>query len=276
MKARFQFANPSTSSRTELQRQFRLILSLEKATAVGKVEALHDLRVALRRLRVLLRALVEPLAHTHAAALELRWQQFADELSPLRDADVWRGLLRELPGVTPAFRQRVYARLRAERTTPAKVLKTSIWSRLKRDTRALLGRQLATALAGAGNNKIEKALSRAWERATKRTNELACNRHLKDIALAHKLRIACRRARYLAEFFATAVEGKKNIQVWQRIAEDYRALQNALGRTHDADVLLEFLHDARLRPPSRLTNALRSQRNNGITQFKAAWKKLAL
>ena len=263
MKLRFKFVAPGASCRTALQRQFRLILSVEKTTAAGKVEALHDLRVALRRLRVLLRALAEPLAPTRAAALERRWQQFADELSPLRDADVWRGLLRELPCASPAFRRRVHARLRAERTTPAKVLQTPTWARLKRDTRTVLGRQLAAALTKAGNCGIEKALRRAWQQATGRAIELAGKRNLKDIEPAHKLRIACRRARYLAEFFATAADGKKNAETWQRAAAGYRTLQNALGRTHDADVLLEFLHDARLRPPAAVTAELHKRRTAG-------------
>ena len=275
MKARLQFADPIASSREELRRQFQSIIGQEKATAVGEGEALHDLRVALRRLRILLRALGEPLEHTRAAALERRWQYFADELGPLRDADVWRALLRELSSALPAFRQRVTTRLRQERAHPVEVLLGVTWPRLKRDTQQLLAKPLPAALATAGRRAVEKALRRAWEQASTRAAKLAREGHLAEIEPAHKLRIACRRARYLAEFFATAVKGENNVLAWQRIASDYRALQNALGQTHDADMLLEFLHDARLRPPTNLTTALRSRRNRGIAQFKTAWKKLA-
>jgi CHAD domain-containing protein len=275
MKARLQFADPITSSREEIQRQFHLIRGLERATAAGNVEALHDLRVALRRLRVLLRALAEPLAYTRAAALERRWQHFADELSPLRDADVWRGMLRELPGVTPSFRCRVTARLRQERIHPAEVLLGAIWPRLKCDTRQLLTRSLPAALTKAGRLAVEEGLRSAWGQACARTAKLARNSHLAALEAAHKLRIACRRARYLAEFFATAVEGKKNALAWQRVGEDYRALQNALGRTHDADVLLEFLHAAHLRPPTAVTRELHKRRAAGVRQFKKTWRKMA-
>ncbi len=274
MKARFQLANPAARCRAELQRQFALIQGLEKATATGKVEALHDLRVALRRLRVLLRALAGLLEHTGAEEIERRWQSFADDLSPLRDADVWRGLLRELPGVTPAFRHRVHTRLRRERGRPAAVLRLPAWSRLKRATKALLARQLPAALIKAGEKQITSELQRAWKQASARAAKLARNRQLAKVEPAHKLRIACRRVRYLAEFLALAVEGKKNRQAWQLLAGDYRALQNALGRTHDADVLLEFLHEARLRPPAALVRELRHRRVNGVRQFKKLWRGL--
>ncbi|MCX7007282.1 MAG: CHAD domain-containing protein, partial [Kiritimatiellaeota bacterium] len=82
MKLRIQFADAVASITHELQRQFRLLLEAEKAAALGEVAALHDLRVALRRMRVLLRALAEPLERTDAAALERRWQHFARDVSP--------------------------------------------------------------------------------------------------------------------------------------------------------------------------------------------------
>ena len=274
MKARFQLDQPAARCRAELRRQFALIQDLEKTTAAGQVEALHDLRVALRRLRVLLRALAGMLEHTASAEVERRWQSFADQLSPLRDADVWRGLLRALPGVTPAFRRRVHARLRRERGRPAAVLRSPAWARLKRETKKLLTRQLPAALAKAGEKQITSALQHAWEQARARAAKLVRNRQLAKVEPAHKLRIACRRVRYLADFLALVVEGRKNRQAWQLLAGDYRALQNALGRTHDADVLLEFLHEARLRPPAVVTRDLRRRRARGVRQFKKLWRGL--
>jgi CHAD domain-containing protein len=274
MKLRCPFADAVASSREEARQQFQLILGLEKATAAGQVAALHDFRVALRRLRLLLRALAGPLAPTDAGALERRWQRLADELSPLRDADVWRGLLRELPGATATFRRRVAAKLHSERGHPAAVLKRAAWRRLKRDTHLLMAHALPDALAKAGPAKLGKALRRAWEQAGARAARLAQQRHLAEPEQAHKLRIACRRVRYLAEFFAAAVAGRKKAQAWQELAGQYRALQNALGRTHDADVLLEFLQTAGLRPPLAVVRSLRARRAAGVRQFKQVWREM--
>ena len=164
MKLRLQFADAAASISQELERQFRLMLGNEHAAARGDVVALHDLRVAMRRLRMLLRALEEPLENTTAATLERRWQRCSRDLSPLRDADVWRGMLRELPGVTPAFLRRVLALLKKKHARPGDVLRSAAWSRLKRDTQLLLEEALPAALAKPGKlTRPTPALRRCWK-----------------------------------------------------------------------------------------------------------------
>jgi CHAD domain-containing protein len=276
MKLRIQFADAAASLARELQRQFRLMLDTERPAAVGEAVALHDLRVAMRRLRALLSALEDPLARTDAAALERRWQHFSRALNPMRDADVWRGLLRELPGVTPAFQRRVMALLRRKRPHPAQLLGSYTWARLKRDTQILLDTALPAALAKPGRDaRPTPALRRCWKKITARAAARAADRHLAQMDRAHKVRIACRRARYLADFLAATVTGRKERRAWAQAARRYRAAQDALGQTHDADVLLEFLHAAKLRPPAALTAELQARRTAGLANFSKAWKKIA-
>ena len=124
MKPRIQFADAAASIAQELRQQFKRLLDTERGVSAGDVVALHDLRVSIRRLRVLLRALEEPLATTTATALEHRWQRFSNDLSPLRDADVWRGMLRELPGVTPAFLHQATTLLKKNNARPAALLRS--------------------------------------------------------------------------------------------------------------------------------------------------------
>ena len=150
MKLRIQFADAAASITQELRQQFQRLLATERAVLASDVVALHDLRVSIRRLRVLLRALEDPLAQTTATALEHRWQHFSNELSPLRDADVWRCMLRELPGVTPHFLRQALARLKTDRARPDALLRSPTWARLNRDTQLLLDKALPAALAIPG------------------------------------------------------------------------------------------------------------------------------
>ena len=257
----------------ELRRQFRLIRKVAPIAATGDVIALHDLRVAIRRLRLLLLALEQPLAGTNLKVLTRRWQHMTRELSPLRDTDVWRPLLDGLSEVTPAFRRRVLGRLDREHDDRGTLLAGPIWNRLKRDTQFFLATHLPPALKVV--TKPERALCRTWKENVARAAKLARSRQRTQPDVAHKLRIACRRARYLAEFFASAAEPKKNRRAWLKIAQRYAAAQRALGQTHDTDTLLEFLHDAKLRPPAAATAELQARRTAGLAKFSKAWKIIA-
>lgn len=275
MKLRLQFADAAASIAQELQQQFRRLLATERGVIADDVVALHDLRVSIRRLRVLLRALESPLAQTTATALEHRWQKFSDDLSPLRDADVWRGMLRALPGVTPAFLRQAMALLKKNRAHPGRLLRSHTWARLKRDTQFLLDKSLPVALAKPGKlTRPTPALRRCWKDCVARAAKRAGHPRWKELERAHKLRIACRRARYLAEFFAAASAGKKDRRLWEQTARRYRAAQSALGQTHDADVLLEFLLNSTLPTPAALTAELQKRRTAGLAKFGRVWKKM--
>lgn len=259
----------------ETRRLFRLILKLERATRAGKVEALHDLRVAIRRLRVLLRALDKPLARTTARKLLRRWGDIMHDLSPRRDADVWRILLEDLPEISSAFRQRVLQRMDRNPIPSANLLSSLTWQRLKRDTQTLLKKEAADALAQPAKAKPHRALCKTWKQATARAAKLAHSRQLAQPEAAHKLRIACRRARYLAEFFTLTTARGKHQRHWRKIARRYLAVQTALGRTHDTDTLLEFLKAQHLHPPAKLHTALIQRRTQGLADFRKCWRKLA-
>lgn len=251
----------------EVRRQFQKIRKLERATAAGHGDALHDLREAIRRLRVMLCAMKKPLARTTAQALARRWHRFLRSLNPARDAEVWRVLLGELPGVTLLFQHRLLKRWAQERRSLVSLLESHTLQGLKRDTRALLNTEIATALTPAA--KPDRALRKAWEQATRATR-LAQRRQIAQPAVAHKVRIACRRARYLAEYFSVAAGDSPDGPAWVRIAKRYQAAQNALGQTHDIDTLLDFLQAQRLRPTGELRAALVHRRAQGLIRFRAA------
>lgn len=276
MKWNFTDKTITRTWRRETWRHFQTIVKQARAAGKDRVTALHDLRVAIRRLRVLLRALDKPLARTTARSMARRWQDFTGELSPLRDADVWQILLHDLPDATPAFRQRLFARFAQTPAPLTDILHGRTWQHLLRDTKTLLEKEIRNALKTPAKLEPERAFFKAWEEATTRAAKLARNRRrLRHPEAAHKLRIACRRARYLAEFLAVAASHDKKQRTWLNIARRYQFAQNALGKTHDTDTLLAFLREQRLRPPAALRDALVLRRTQGLVDFKKCWRKLA-
>ena len=85
---------------------------------------------------------------------------------------------------------------------------------------------------------------------------------------AHLLRIACRRARYMAEFF-TATLGKPAA----RLARQLKAVQDVLGDIHDCDICLAHLRRAPLSPPE-LVAELNRRRRAHVARFGKVWNRL--
>lgn len=201
------------------------------------VEQLHDFRVALRRCRALLRLLpkrMKPLEHSLA--------RIGEVLGPARDADVWIELLRQ-EGVTGLFLNRELKwRDRQRRVVPR-------FAAVRRKLNWLLRVELPALKIPAG----------ALGKELKRVRRLAKLRHSQSADDLHELRIALRRARYLAEF--TGHDG---------LARRLRASERPLGRVHDFDNGL-----ARPGVPEVLRRSLCRQRRQKLKKLSKTWPQLA-
>jgi inorganic triphosphatase YgiF len=235
---------PDITTGTALARIGAECIAHVEANAEGMLasddpESLHQLRVGWRRLRSLLKlaALLAPPERIAPLEEELRW--IGDALGPPRDYDVFA--TETLPAVAAHFRgQREVSRLRARVGRRRR--------RLRDAAKALLEtprfQQLLLAL-GAFLIELEKstpsdagaALARDWIRPVleaghrklrKRTRHV----HRLDSAERHHARVAAKKLRYAAEFFAPLFPGKR--------AEEYVSalskLQGALGRLNDLTV----------------------------------------
>ena len=224
----------------------QLEANAEAALANSDPEFLHQIRVGWRRLRSLLKlaALVTPAEALAPLETELDW--LGASLGPARDCDVFA--TETLPRIAAQFRgDPELARLR---------------SRVARRRRHLRGaarealasprfQQLLLAL-GAFFVKLPKlppthggaALARDWIRPLlqdrhrklrKRTRHV----HRLEPAERHRARVAAKKLRYAAEFFAPLFLGKR--------AEEYIAglskLQGALGRLNDLAVAARLLEE---------------------------------
>jgi CHAD domain-containing protein len=242
-------------------------------------EAVHDFRVALRRLRTLLR----PARHVYgrrrvrAASEDLR--RFAGATSVLRDEEVLRETLAGLdlpPRARRDLDRWAGQRARQERARRAAVVK-------------LLRQVAPPALLPAHPPPLEHALLaiealtrrrphtvdatelglRALNEARASVAELS-GTDLRDVAAMHALRIRFKRLRYTAELFAPLLGDEV-----RRIAKGAAKMQRRLGDLHDLDQALVRVRRARGLPPRSRTAVLRALRSARTASAEVAGRELA-
>lgn len=238
-------------------------------------EGVHQMRVALRRMRSVLR-LFRPVATAGEApvlrAFEARLRDLAGTLGPARDWDVFLGglgaelaaalpqepRLAELLRAAEARRAEAYATLRRAVDGPEfRVLACDAMALAMRFLAAGSGaaplRQGGEAASGAPppdeaaspppeplGHFAAAALDRRWRRLCARGEAMSVS--LDDEAL-HALRLEGKRMRYAAELFAPLWPGKPSRRFVRRLA----ALQEALGLANDAATARRLV--AGLEPP---------------------------
>jgi CHAD domain-containing protein len=205
-------------------------------------EALHDLRVAIRRLRSWLRSCEPWLADALSRKHTRRLKAIASATGPARDTAVhlaW--LLEQRHGA--GMRQRAGINWMIERLEARHTDEMDKARSATRDADALcekLERRLnmycVPIRAGAASE--DEPFGVALADLVRHESEVLCHRlaavqALSDHAEAHRARISAKRLRYLLEPTARPVDDGETI-----IAE-LRDLQDALGDLHDAHVFSE-------------------------------------
>jgi triphosphatase len=218
-------------------------------------EAVHQSRIATRRLRVALRlfgALLPPLAVTHLDK-ELRW--LARALGTVRDLDVHtEALLEHVESAGSAAAQELGGyelALRRERLAARDTLKDLFASKRYAELISDLAALLDDAPSPAALRRWRSFTVRAGAaRYLKRTRKqvVKLGRELGDDASAedlHRLRIRAKRLRYALEFF---IEPYPELT---SAAKATKALQDVLGAHQDARTarrkMLAYAHESRKR-----------------------------
>lgn len=260
------------AGRRILQRHLEQLLSRQYGLAYpDDVEFVHETRVATRRLRAAIRIFAK--CFEGRLEQEAAWiGRLADALGAARDADVLlvfldryqanspkhaRAVLDQLIRAQKRVRRECYARLLALcQSRQCQHFLRGCYERVRHAIGSPGGLiPAAKACLKPVSRRAQKALLRRLDRVTRVGRRL----ELLSGAQQHRLRIACKKLRYAAEFFAPIYPAK----LQQAIAELIR-LQDFLGSSHDADVYCE-----RLGPyfSKRLAKQSGAQR-------AAAWKAL--
>ena len=261
--------------RRHLAAQLAVIVKREPLAVQGSVEALHDIRVALRRMRSLCMTF-EKLDKKFLGQLDRRASKLCDRMGDARDLDVWIALFRDMireggmDEVSVRDRRAVLFLLRRERTRlAAEALSCGSFRRVKQMLREYLRRRLPERRKERSPPEVYEAhrmliVRRLIEDRYKRVGNYSKNP-------AHDLRRAGRRMRYLSEFYA---EGLGNVCV--REGRWITKAQAALGKMHDCDSALDLSQDLPTgKARAAVRRALKKRRAEFLRKFKVAWRHYA-
>lgn len=209
-------------------RQFRFNQSI--LARMDSPEALHQARVALRRLRSALSIFEEMLAGDRFEYLltGLRW--IARELDMARNLDV---LLERLPDATMQeplrlAREQAYAAAKVALVSPR--LRTLMLALVEWIT---IGNWRTTFAAGMVDQRLDSFAAAALDRYRRRVKRRGRHWGRLDDEARHKLRLQAKKLRYAADFFGLLFPGKKALRRHKGFLQALRALQTSLGDLND-------------------------------------------
>lgn len=222
----------------------RQIVANEPALRAGDREAVHQMRVGLRRLRSAISLFSEMLAGAQTETMKAEFKWIGEQLGPARQLDV--------------FIKHVVKPVEADRR------KRGVDS-VAHDVRRQLRRSITRAQEAIESARFRQAIldAASWIEAgdwVRNENELARARREVPISVAaaeelkrrrkkiakqgarlakleprrrHKLRINAKKLRYACEFFAGAFPGKKAARRRKDFVAALKGLQDALGDLND-------------------------------------------
>ena len=240
--------DPATSVEAALERIGRHclthLLGNEQAALAGEPEGIHQMRVAVRRLRSALLALKRPLQKKHYdwASGELRW--LAHTLAPVRNLDTFAAcLVRPITHASPAgldFERLIEATERRRRAALDQA-KQAIMS--ERYTESMLRLLRWFVARGWRDQKISEHAVVFLDRIVDVAPDLIERHHRKarkrskkfeelTATQRHRLRIALKHLHYIVEFFGSLFD-KDRVRTFVKCL---KSLQDDLGYANDVRV----------------------------------------
>ena len=214
--------------------------------ATTNFEFLHQLRVGWRRLRSLLKLAESFAPAERVAPIEQELRELGSSLGPARDCDVFA--LETLPKLAAKFRgdrdiARLRARAAARRRRLSGLARDAVGTPRFQQMLLALG-AFFTVLARPPADGSAPLLARDWiqpilEERHRRLRKRAKHVHHVAAAERHKARVAAKKLRYAAEFFAPLFPGKRADAYVSALSK----LQSALGRLNDLDVATKLVDE---------------------------------
>ncbi len=246
----------------------------KRALRLRDAEAIHDLRVAIRRFRTALKAFAKPLQGTSARRLRRDLFAVNRRLGPIRDAQVWEDILVTLARRKNAPRADAWTRCLREAGKARAALEFEIGrvlgiprfeGLLRRCDRLL---QVEIPARNRGDDEGTAFVARRLRRTYLRLLRVGAAPAFESVEATHRFRRRCRRARYLAEFAEPCLGAPA-----KSLARRFKAVADALGARHDAELHLEKLNGLP-NPPPELRRALKRRRQTAREDFLKAWRRL--
>lgn len=247
---------PALLLRDAAQRSARLLcrhIALAADHAIRQLDApgadvttaRHDLRVALRQLRVTLDAYEGVLGDTVPRKVARRVQKLARRIGAQRDRDVHAALMATVAEARTSAQRAALGRLPLPATSPADdhadaALLRQRWQRIAKplfasldewhERRRLDGPHVTQPFARVAADALDRAADRVARRG-------AAIRGADDIEALHALRLAIKSARYLLKPLASRTDDAPEL------LQSLRHAQDALGDSNDAHALRHQLRE---------------------------------
>lgn len=263
--------SPFEELRSRLRHQLREIERNDPGTRLGRdPESLHDMRVAVRRLRALLRA-GRKLVATDTGALDERLKELGRVLGEVRDLDVLLERLEaeasELPAGDARYGRSLLAAMRTERSCARArllgALRSDQYLALLDDT----ARTIETLEPSGSEITLDRLADRAFAKLRNAVHELPDDPADEEL---HAVRKAGKRARYAAELARR-----------KEFVRQAKKLQDVLGEHQDAVVAAEQLRQLAVAATpeqalaaGRLVEREEQRRAEARRTWQTAWLKL--
>jgi CHAD domain-containing protein len=208
-------------------------------------EFLHDLRVAVRRTRSILKLVGDVLPNRLAERFAPDFKWLGDLTTPVRDLDVYlleldtmaARLTSAAPGDLDPFRSFLVKHRTAERRKLVRGLRSKRFQNLLSDWRAELVEVTADAEGGTTVAVLaRRRLQQAYRNAARRGGEINADSPSDDV---HALRKRCKELRYLLEVFKPVCDNSAH----RALLKELKSLQDTLGDFQDGEVQREAVRE---------------------------------
>jgi CHAD domain-containing protein len=259
-----ELAGPYLAAKLRAQAS-RIHEAAPRVLASGDDEAVHDLRVAIRRTRVVLEVGRSVLGRFRADESRRALREVQSATGALRDEEVLLELITSLGVDRLDVRAWLDARQRRERRLRS-ALRRRIRAGELENARELIAALLAFRIKPSRERRLAKFAVRAVDAAANavwRSKEPSVD----DVEGLHDFRIRCKRLRYTIEVFAGVLPPEK-----AGLGPAASKLQSRLGDVHDIDVALACVARARALTDvarRRLSADLRALRQTKMTRYLA-------
>ncbi len=230
-----------------LTRHFRRLARQEPGARLGlDPEHVHNMRVASRRLRAAARVFEDALPLAVRRLFGEQMKRLADALGDVRDLDVYiehldldlGALPEELQSSLQIYRHHLEKRRRQARQRLVATLNSAWFRRLMSEAEQRLEARVP-ARAAAAAQPVGRPAAERIEAALRKTLKSGRRLHAHSAdSDFHRLRIRCKRLRYLCEFFAE-LYGSPALKMARKMAR----LQDLLGAHQDAIVAQRMINE---------------------------------
>jgi CHAD domain-containing protein len=239
--------------------------TLPRVLGKADEEAIHDMRVAIRRLRVILKLARPIFGRFLVDAVRGGFTTVHRATGELRDEEVLEETLAKLP-----VRDRAFVEWRTRRKARERTLRNAVLRRLKAGELDRARTLLEALVILPVNPKKDRDLSRFARKCVERARdgvEKLRDVPTTDVVGLHDLRIAYKNLRYACEILETALPLDLAAQ-----AKPAATFQKILGEIHDVDVAHASIMRARGLPPRtvmKVLAALAARRGELIVRYES-------